>query len=311
MLPDAPKRDLLKFSIHLVGSEDIDPLYPVLRALIEEQGLDEEEGLWLSFLYVAWYNLPSAWRAFTTCPEPDPRIVEELENAWPTGTERRSNRGGKVRGHIASYLEAIGRGKQHEWLTQGLRSARNTQRMNDNWRVLNERLQSLHGNGRWAAYKACEVYQKVNGIEVEAPDMGHRFSSGPRQGLALLYGPLEGQDDRTVARLDRQGESLTGWLQRHRLDVSVQEVETILCNWKALVHGRYYVGHDIDELQEQITVAVERDILTEQEAAPLWHAREVALPHRYLGEHHGWHGVDKKRNKAYRDRGVVLYRKDK
>jgi len=273
----------------------------------------------MSFLYVAWYNLPSAWRAFNMMTYPMELMCNWIDPKWPTGTERRANRGGKVIEHIQDYfLKIAGSKNQWSWYTEGLMPADKLgvysevlTELHDNWYVLNDRIQTLYMNGRWAGYKHCEVLQKVNGLPVTAPHMGHANSSGPREGLGMLYdtGGLENNSPDVIAELDMMSLDLVARLnEATELDLEVEDVETILCNWKSMMKGKYYVGHDIDELQEQILRAVERGILSNQEARYLWRARKAVLPHEYLGELNGWEGVDKRRMKAYRESQTIEVR---
>lgn len=313
LTPEGKERlpDFVKFAKHLIASEDIDPLYPVLKELQKDMPLKQQ--LWHSFLYVAWYNLPSATVAFNHCPEPSKRLLKVLNPKWPTGIERRNNRGGKVAQHIASYLETVRPFKaQYNWYTMGLKVAPDSvETREENWRVLNDRLQTLHGNGRWAAYKHCEVLRKVNGLPVQAPDMGQQNSSGPREGLAMLFGEIPGQTKEVIDELNAQGDLLVRMLQKRGLEVGQEEVETVLCNWKSLMKGKYYVGHDIDELQEQIVNAHLNGYLTNKEVGDLFAARATALPSHYLGEVSGWQHVDKSRMIAYKEDRKIVVRKER
>lgn len=306
--------DLLKFAKHLKRSEDIDPIYPVLRELHSMHGLSEEEALWHSFLYVAWYNLPVSHAVFALASEPRSKLaykgrITKFAKTWPTGIERRSNRGGKVFQHIEAFCQVTDHTSLAEWFRNGFIEAPTLAKREANWRMINERLQAVWGNGRWAAYKHCEVLRRVHDFPVEAPDMGHRFSSGPRKGLATLYGELEGQGEAVIAVLDAQGRHLQERLYHMGLGLDVEELETVLCNWKSLLGGKYYVGHDIDEMQEQIEVASERGLLDDRLREELYEARRRALPRHYLGEENGWEGVQKKRMISFRDRRKVVVRK--
>jgi hypothetical protein len=313
-LPDGEERfeELVEFMLHMHSSRDLDPLYPVLRKL--QNNFNREQGLWFSFLYVAWYNLPSAWAAFNMSTYPTELLPLWLDPKWPTGTERRANRGGKVAEHIQDYmLKIAGSRSQYRWYTKDLVLDDLDQATKEiNWYTLNERIQSLFMNGRWAGYKHCEVLAKVNGIPVLAPHMGHANSSGPRQGLAMIYdcSELTGNDPGTIAVLDEMSADLTFQLDQALpgLNLEIEDVETILCNWKSLMKGKYYVGHDIDELQEQILRAEERGILSKESSRYLWRARKAVLPHEYLGELGGWEGVDRRRMAAYKDTGRIEVR---
>jgi len=312
LTPDGQERlpDLFRFGRHLVSSRDIDPLYPVLHDIHRTQGMEPQQALWHSFLYVAWYHLPSAMAAYECSPLPGRWLVRHLDASWPTGIERRNNRGGRVADHIRSFLEATRRTQLWDWFSDGLDMESFTPEGRiQNWRILNERLQTIHGNGRWAAYKHLEVLRRVHNFPVWAPDMGNQFSSGPREGLAMLYGDIEGQTSRVIAKLDRQGVDLQRRLAKHGLVVDIEELETILCNWKSLVKGKYYVGHDIDELQEQCERAVAAGVIDPGQFELIMQARYFTLPRQYLGEVNGWVGVQRKRMTAYRDQGRILTRR--
>jgi hypothetical protein len=306
--------DLVRFGRHLLASGDIDPIYPILRSIHQERRFNEEQALWHSFLYVAWYHLPVGHAAFDWAPRSISKAaygkhIRNIGSTWPTGIERRSNRGGRVFTHIESFCHVTSHIPLSQWFRNGFVTAPTLAKRNANWRMLNERLQAVWGNGRWAAYKHCEVLRRVHDLPVEAPDMGHRFSSGPREGLATLYGPLEGQGEAVIAVLDGQGRDLQERLEKRGLTVDVEELETILCNWKSLLKGKYYVGHDIDELQEQINQAHERGIINDRQHNELFDARARALPHQYLGEEGGWEGIQKNRMVRYRDVRRIVIRK--
>lgn len=306
---------LLVFGKHLMKSRDIDPLYPMLEHVIEERNMDEDEAYWFTFLYVAWYNISVGLHAWHLCSEASDRILPHIYNAplaWPTGIERRASRGGRVIGHIESFLEASRETGTAAWFLQELdMEATTLEEKHANWKIVNARLQTLRMNGRWAAYKHCEVLRRVHGVPIIAPDMGNQFSSGPREGLAMIYGEIEGQGPKVIEQLDRQGVHLQRLLSKRGLETDIEELETILCNWKSLRKGKYVVGHDIDENQEQIDLALERGLINDEEAALLYEAREATLPGAYLGELHDWHGVDKERCKAYARSGLILGRKCK
>lgn len=308
-------RLLVKFARHLMASRDIDPLYPIMENMIEEQEMDLETALWFTFLYVAWYNLPSAYAAFLACPEPRKRVLELDGARWPTGIERRSNRGGVVFKHIADYLEKVEYyGDQLTLYTNDdldINSPVVGKNDHVGWHIVNHQIQSIWGNGRWAAYKHCEILRRVNGFPIAAPDMGHQFSSGPREGLEMLYGPIRGEGAAAIQRLNDYSEDFLRRLSRKGVEADIEEGETILCNYKSLAKGKYYVGHDVDELQEQIELSVEDGRHTARRVQPIYNARMATIPSQYLGELNGWHGVDKKRMKAFRDRRKILIRRPK
>lgn len=297
--------DLTEFAGHQLRSKDMDPLYPVLEYL--QRGMPAERALWHSMVYVAFYNIASSTQFFEACPEPDLLLLETVNALYPhlfklpTGIERRGLRGGApMRRHLEHLvtLSASFKGFRPLLMAGGV-----TGRVS--WWQLMESIQQIHGNGRWAAYKLAEILYRVHGFPTEPADMGNAHSSGPRKGLSIIFGgdAPEGNDPATIRLLDARGDYILAELRQAGLSIDIAQVETVLCNYKSLAAGKYYVGHDIDELQEAIT----RDNVPTDVRDFLFGARRAALPEAYLGEVGGWQGVDKDRAKAYvRGEGILI-----
>lgn len=288
-------QDFVTFGRELIRSQDIDPLYPVLKHL--ERGMSDEGALWFTFLYMAYYNLGSATRALELIPEPAqmPLVFPRLDIA----TERRNLRGNKLRPHVDHYVGLIRQaGSQHAFLQQRWEGKDAIERYEAFWLTA----QTVWQNGRWAAFKWAEILKKVHGWYLAAPDMRMEFCSGPKAGLMLMFG-LEA--DPGVPALNEYGEILRYQLARQGLSVPDWEtLETLLCNFHSLRDGRYYIGHDIDELQD----VIEHSELDPYAKQWLYDARKAALPNEYLGELCGWQGMDKTANRIYRDTGIVYSR---
>lgn len=281
--------DYARFHALALETRDVDPVYPVLRTLAQDLRLSAEERIRLVMAHVAYYHLGSALAFF-----------EGRGPTLPCATERRGHRDPKK---LAAHLDALrgvsdAPGGWSAWFAPALagKSPR------DAWKALNERLLEIHGNGRWASYKTAEMLWKVCGFHVEATDMGHRYSSGPRQGLNLLVEGLpSGNAREVVPTLDGVSEELCRLLEKEGLPAPIEEAETTLCDFHALCDGRYYVGHDIDQMLRQILdvqSGMTRDVLK---------ARRV-LPRAYRGEINGWSAPDKARCRAYRATGKILER---
>jgi hypothetical protein len=294
--------DIAKFAKHQLSSRDIDPAYPVLEAL--EEHLDPEVALWRTLLYVAWYNLSSSERIFALASTPrklDRLTINDL--CLPTGIERRGLRGGvNMEAHLRDLVRIW---EKHDrswvaWLQQGF-----TIEPDRNWTRLQETLQEPKFNGRWAAFKMADILLHTHHWHLMAPDMGMAHSSGPRWGLALLFGEVLGDGPEQIELLDVQAAYLRNVLAKERdVHLTFDELETVLCDYHSMSEGRYYVGHDIDEMQEQL-------LLDESLRGPLpqiWSARARALPHNYLGEIGGWQGRDRARRAYYRRTGKIAIR---
>jgi hypothetical protein len=283
----------------MLRSGDIDPVYPVLKQLIADLELDEGEAEWLVVLYLAFYEITSALTAFLAHPSPIGNTIlsDRATLKLPTGIERRGLRGGDtMQEHLLDWLSRFdGRtffGPPREWLDDD--PLRNNS-------VLGTYIAGVKYNGRWATYKATEVLHKVLDYHNAAPDAGHENSSGPRQGLTLFFPVVKGNRLTDIALLDYQTKVLREAAWAHGVELDVEEVETLLCDFKSLARGAYYCGHDTDLMLEGILAGP-------VECRQLLVSARRALPVEYLGECHGWRARDREAMRAYIERGAVLHR---
>jgi len=240
-----------------VASRDIDPLYPVLRWVT--RAWEPERRLWFLALYVAHYNVCSALAALDATSEA--RSGANVPPKLPIATERRGLRRPELmRVHLAGYWQL---GPFMSWLWPSAQSGA--------WEATWNLLDRVPYNGRWACYKWMDLLREVAGAPLRAPDLALEGASGPRQGLMRLGVPL------TVAGATLIREALA----QEGVALHWDELETVLCNFHEYRRGRYYVGHDIDELQHAIERAPQ---LSDEWRDALWLARRETLPPAYLGE---------------------------
>jgi hypothetical protein len=300
--------DFVTFARCELDCQDVDPVYPVLVEL--QRGLSREQALWHTILYVAFYNLGSAVEVFAHVNEPDTLPVELAK--LPTGIERRGFRTAETMNrHLASIVELAERhGGLAQWLGQALQMPEtllHPEQMSY-LKLRDEILREPWGNGRWAAYKTSEILQKVNRMPVRATDMGNDDSSGPVAGLQVLYGPYPGGPElggvNKIAWLDGLGITTMDQLNEEGVNVDIDVVETLLCDFHALVDGRYYPGHDIDQMADQLWSA------NPQWTAEVWRARAKVFRPEHLAERSKPEPpfVDKQRRKAYALYGEIVPR---
>lgn len=290
-------REFCTFASMLMQSDDVDPVYPVLRNIVA--GLPVERGLWLTFLYLAHYNLASGYKAFLDHPDVMAVGLGALAaRHYPIAAERRGLRNRtQFEMHVMSYMERVADagGSQFAWICDGWGTNPHA-----NFLSFWDRACTVYQNGRWAAFKWAELLKEVHGLNLAAPDMRLRDCTGPVEGLQMLFGDPTDDPD----RLDDYARSAKEILLEDGQDLSWERVETILCKWKMLLKGNYYVGRDIDELQEVIEHA--RDVyLPEAHIARLYLARLAALPNEFLGELQGWRGVRRDWLTLYRDQRTL------
>lgn len=288
--------DFVRFCRLQLTSQDVDPMYPVLEYLY--RGMEHEQALWHTVLYVGYYSIASATQVFDKVPHPAllPASLAKL----PTGVERRNFRDGSIVRHIDYVLALVAHyGSLEAWLTHNF-----TDDYVHNWKRLQDTLQMPYGNGRWASYKTAEILQKAHHYPLQPTDMGLAFSTGPRWGLALFCSEVKGNSKEDIKALETYGQQLRVTLLHFGVEMGIEQLETMLCDFHALYDGNYYVGHDIDQMQEQIV----RAELETRLALPLYQARAATLAYKYLGEEQGWNGIDRERKLRYKQKGVVLDR---
>lgn len=251
--------DYVRFHSLELRTGDVDPVYRVLQRMGKPVGVPEafsvREMALLSFLHVAYYDFGSALRAMT---ELDCRVNFDMIpriSRFRCGTERRGHRDPRqLQRHLENLFEIdqVYNGL-HVWAMK--------------WGSYGEMfgaLQGIYGNGRWAAYKTSELLSwslrpYITAASVWLPtDMGHQHSSGPRKGLEMLYArPLpQGHSAKAVAVLDEVSQQLLRYLLRLGATGTMATTETTLCDFASMVEGRYYPGHDINQMGEQIRNAL-------------------------------------------------------
>ena len=276
--------DVAMFGAAHIASDDVDPIYPVLRWLYDAERMDDEQRLWATILYTTYYNLTSGLQAFDAMPTAG-RLPETVTR-FPTGVERRGLRGGLTGPFIDGFIDALAGQSIKGWLTQswGDDPVVNYLLLWDTW-------QTVKGNGRWSAFKIAEVLRRVHGFNIIAPDMRLKFCTGPLEGLRWMF--PHGVSDDHRAKVFREAMIERG------VDEDWEHLETVLCDFNSMRKGHYYVGHDIDQMQEQIAFAPAPIALRLREA------RHGSLPQAYLGELNGWNGRSAPLAKSYRDTGVM------
>ena len=122
------------------------------------------------------------------------------------------------------------------------------------------------------------------------------------------FGELPAHTDQTneaIHALDVATDRIMRELWARGVPFKVSEVETILCNWKALSKGRYYIGHDIDEMLGGVL-----SLPSTGEYAPvrkrLLAARAATFMPELLGENMGWIGIRKELMPRFASTGELV-----
>lgn len=245
------------FGAVLIETRDLDPVY----VAIVGAGLDRDQLCRLLLAYWCFYHLGVAanlseyqegcyWDMMLEAaqnvrsPREHTRAPEGCAR-WPRGAERRHFRGQKC----VDAVRELSVGRPEDWVGQFFNKLVWVDR-----KVMAE-VESWPQFGPWIAFKVADMLERVAGIDVRFdPDIGLMYDE-PAKGLELLRWRLYGDAHNNDARRRIMYHQLV----RHFSPAPAppggdrgcgpQEVETILCKWKAHMGGHYEVGKDIRELR--------------------------------------------------------------
>lgn len=249
-----------QFGQRLIETGDLDPVYvAVVGARMPTPQLER----WL-LAYWCYYHVGASswlseqegddyWRwmkraAGNTLPPPGSTTPDR----WPRAAERRHFRGDKCVAAIDYLWREYDLPEHPVRSLRGLSDADAVMSSVTGWPMF----------GPWIAFKAADMMERCAGERVDFPDDLGLIYEEPRSALDIL------SDEATHSGNDKLPTTPDAWWQtlrekfahttappassRLRRNVSVQEVETILCKWKSHSRGRYAVGKDTREIRHAL-----------------------------------------------------------
>lgn len=220
-------------SLALIRTRDVDPVYPLLRRVIEAERTEPEVA---AFMYVYYYSLESMVR-WVREHDRGRSPAEAFAGVRHFGMER--SRSPQVR-QPSNFQAALERWQRI------LPIIRRRSLGFDSGREL---IKTVPFFGDWASYKMCEVLDqalgysnlRIKGLGIEGQDPNK--PTGPIFGLRYLYGIDKKFSRAIIPEWERFGAELS-----RRWGAPIGEVESCLCKVPKILHkGSYLVGHDINE----------------------------------------------------------------
>jgi hypothetical protein len=221
-------QDFELYAKSMIACKDADPVYPFLKEVIKKEGFELTSSI---YNYSYFYSIESMVRLqrnecnFFQCKfgtergrTPQVRRFENYMKSWLA----------YEKSVILPRSYTVGSGREFAELLK----------------------ESVPYYGHWVSYKITELFEKVGGFTNLAPaDMNIEGSdlngtSGPVGGLRVLYGEDTVYGQSIVPEWEALGKTLAA-----RWSVDIAEVESLLCKFRKLVAGKYYVGHDVAELK--------------------------------------------------------------
>lgn len=294
------------FCINSLEANDVDPAISYLQYMVHRMEMNEEQVLWLCFLYAVTYQLPSAYLIWNEYPDLELAGIPRLTRWWekkqlliPFQTDKMKQRKDFVT-TVASYQAMVGKSQKKYF--DNLLCSDNPQ---DNFDALWTPLNSIAYFGRFSIWNWCQALKYVAGYNIEPLTLmiGEPESRSFTDGLAWAYGMPE----KTTQRVERNGKRIKmvyswspeekDWLERRCRKLKRQigldnfQLETLACAFKKIwrENDSRYVGYYNDRIADDIRKTSEHWPGVDWQL--LWDARGACVPDEYL---HGNAGVNKK-----------------
>lgn len=249
--------DLVEFARIETESRDVEPWADLLRAAATIGGWESERTLWMVRHYNSFDSLGAGFEMARRWPTPDDwaeanPTTKATISELPCTQERRGLRGGKQVRVYDSYVSLLGGRPQSEWIAAG----------GVNLRPLVAHLRQVWGVGRQTAFEWAEFLFKVSGVPVVISDAMLWESEGPRRCLERLFR----NPNPTESWLDERVNETRAYLADRGVDVSLWDLETLICDFNVMRDGRYYPGRHLAALREEIasiTDSTDREVMEE------------------------------------------------
>lgn len=294
------------FCINSIRANDVDPALSYLNYMIDRMEMNDEQILWLCFLWGLTYQLPTAYVIWNEFPDLE-LVDEERITNWfnknkdrlPFQQDKQKNKKDTVK-TILSYQAVVG-ASQKQYFDTLLDSDSAQENFDRMWSPL----KSVYAFGRFSTWNQCQALKHVAGYNVEPTRLmlGESDAVSFTDGLAYAFG----QEDKVTKKIVEDGKKrkiFHNWTPTEKeemekacavlkaeLNLDNFQLETLACAYKKIWRQRdsRYVGYYNDRLAEDIYKCESLDWYG-VDWKLLWDAREFCVPIEYL---HANAGVDK------------------
>lgn len=271
--------------------KDCDPAVWMTNYLNKRYEHNDEQRLWLCWLYGNTYYLPTAWVLMNEFPDYELATVDRITQ-WNTTnyqrlryqTDTKWNKG-HLPAMFESYQKFIGDKPQREVL-ESYYGDNEEQNFDNLWTGIKD---NLHKFGRYSTWFYMQHLRHTAGVLVSPTSLfldDYSGSRSHRNGLLLAMGKDDDYDRKLSAQeyqtLEQFAKEIIVEMKSRFPELSSQidffTMETCLCSYKKIFrehHGRY-LGYYNDRVSEEIK-QVEKDGWYGIEWEVLWQAREETL----------------------------------
>ena len=314
-LPENNREAFIRWYAWSLKYDDCDPAVWCTNYLHNRYEHNDEERIWLAWLYGNTYQLPTAWVLKNEFPDFELATVDRITQ-WNTANYKRLRYQTDTKwnkGHLPamfeSYQKFIGSGTQRQKL-ESYYGDNEKANFDNLWKGIKS---SLHKFGRYSTWFYIQHLKHTANILVDPTSLmldDYDGSRSHRNGLLCAIGKQDDMDRKLTAveyaNLESQAnEILTETKERFpELASSIDyfTMETCLCSFKKIFrehHGRY-LGYYLDRQAEEITQA-ETDGWYGIDWDVLWQSREETIDLRL--DHR--HGINKDKFSGFLNSGKI------
>lgn len=285
---------------------DIDPAILYMNYIIDRMEMNDEQILWLCFLYAVTYQLPSAYLIWNEYPDLELAGIPRLKEWWKTAqykipfqTDKMKQRKDFV-STVASYQQLVGDSQKKYF--DNLLSSNSPQ---ENFDRLWSPLKSISYFGRFSIWNWCQALKHVAGYNIEPTILmlGESDSISFTDGLAYAFGMPEKVTQKIISDSGKKLKVYYKWSAEEKTDMEDAcallkkslkldnfQLETLACAFKKIWRSNdsRYIGYYNDRIADDIRNTSQYWDGVDWEL--LWDARVACVPHKYL---HNNEGVDK------------------
>lgn len=239
--------DVGEFGRQLVDTGDLDPVYTMLASAALP---GDQLRRWLVAYWCCYHAGASSWMSEHVGWDPLVMMAHDAKaptgGRWPRGRERRHFRGSAARQAVAVLRERFQTPEALvDWLAVPTTFA-----------DLKERVLELPLFGPWIAFKIGDMLERLLGVAVSFDGADIFIYAEPLAAAHLVSEryALEGEPVTAAINYVRTELGERTAPPGHDRPVGLQEIETVLCKWKAHQHGHYPVGIDTKELRHALTL---------------------------------------------------------
>ena len=295
--------------------DDCDPAVWATNYLNKRYEHNDEQKLWLCWLYGNTYHLPSAWVLMNEFPDYELATVDRM-TLWNSTNYQRLRYQTDTKwnkGHLpvmfSSYQQFVGHDTQRKKIESYYGD--NEEKSFDNlWSGIKD---SLHKFGRYSTWFYLQHLKHTAGVRINPTSLmldDYSGSRSHRNGLVLALGKPDLYDQKLTkaeyASLQVQSSEILEETKRRFPELINQidyfTMETCLCSFKKIFrehHGRY-LGYYLDRQAEEIQKC-EQDGWYGIEWEVLWQARNETIDIRLDNKL----GIDKEKYSAFLKTGKL------